>query len=81
MKFRNIFLMFFIFISISCKSITSVVKYDNENRAPNYNKIDIFSIAKSVPYSFKEIGLIIVDDQGWDKSENELLCVCMVFIM
>jgi hypothetical protein len=70
---RISFLLIFITIYISCAPVIRVNSFDGKRRAPNQNKIGVFSNPQAVPYLYKEIGLITVDDEGWGRSESELL--------
>ncbi len=72
MRIINYLFLFSLF-SFSCAPIIRVNSFDNENRPPKENEISVFSNAQAVPYNYKEIGLITVDDQGWGRSESELL--------
>jgi hypothetical protein len=72
MKLKQIITIICI-IYVSCAPVIQFNSFDKEARKPNIGTIDIYTTAESVPYIYKEIGLITVDDQGWEKSESELL--------
>lgn len=67
------YLFLFLLFAFSCAPIIRVTSYDNEKRASKETEISVFSSTQAVPYNYKEIGLITVDDQGWEISESELL--------
>ncbi|NLD98496.1 MAG: SHOCT domain-containing protein [Fibrobacter sp.] len=58
---------------VSCAPVIRVNSFDSESRPPNNEKLGIFSSPQVVPYVYQEIGLITVDDEGWGRSESELL--------
>lgn len=58
---------------VSCAPVIRVNNFDSQSRAPNYGKIGVYSNPQSVPFLYKEIGLVTVDDEGWGRSESELL--------
>ena len=62
----------FAFVMIACAPIVKYTPFDSEIRT-NSESVDIFMSRESVGREFKEIGLIIVDDEGWDRSETELI--------
>src|SRR4051812_29259903 len=63
-----------LFLLSACAPITRVSRYDSNSAGQRPSqKVDVFSSPTSVPYPFREIGLITIDDDGWGRSEAELL--------
>lgn len=60
-------------IVVSCAPVIRVNTFDSQSRSPNFGKIEVYSNPQAVPFLYKEIGLITVDDEGWERSESELL--------
>jgi len=71
----NYALLFPMFMLLLCAPTVSVNLIDNSKRNPNYDKeLGIYSNASAVPYKFKEIATIYVDDaMEMGYSENALL--------
>lgn len=64
-------------LAISCAPVTRINTFDNTPRPPTAGRINVFTNASAVPYTYKEIGLITVDDEGWGRSESELLDIAI----
>jgi len=62
---------------LGCAPVTRVNTFDNTPRSPTTERIRVFTSATAIPYDYKEIGLITVDDEGWEWSESELLNIAM----
>lgn len=72
LRIKVSFLLSLVFFA-ACAPIIRVNLYDNKIRTPKTDNIEVYSFAQAIPFNYKEIGLITVDDQGWEKSETELL--------
>lgn len=57
---------------IGCSAVVKYVPFDNEYHSPT-KSVSIFSTPESVKREYKEIGLITASDDGWDKSEADLI--------
>jgi len=53
--------------------VVRVNTFEGFQRPPTQGNIDVFTSTSNIPYLYKEIGLITVDDEGWGRSESELL--------
>lgn len=63
-----------LFLLMGCGAIVNVAPFDETERQPTQS-VDIFSDRSSVDRPYKEIGLITADDNGWDKSEADLIAI------
>ena len=61
-----------IFSFYGCGSIVKYTSFDETAYQPT-TKIEIFSNPGNIKIEYKEIGLITASDNGWDKSESELI--------
>jgi hypothetical protein len=57
-----------------CAMNTEVVRLSDasETRAATTD-VKLYSARESVPVKFRELAVITVDDNGWDRSDNELV--------
>lgn len=70
---KLIWLLFFIALTQVGCAIVRVTNFGPLPSLPKIGDIDVYTSHASIKKPYKEIALITVDDQGWDKSESELL--------
>lgn len=72
--------VYYFLLVLSLSSCTPIVRYnsfDSTQRISKTENLEIFTSVNSIPYNYKEIGLITVDDEGWGRSENELMNIAI----
>jgi|GEM_PF-3312320 len=74
----SIFLIFLSLFLLGCAPIVRVNKFEDNLRPANQGNIQIYTHTESIPYKYKEIALITVDDEGWERSEQELLDIAVI---
>lgn len=70
---KLIWLLFFITLTQVGCAVVRVTKFGPLPSSPKVGDIDVYTSHESIKKPYKEIALITVDDQGWDKSESGLL--------
>lgn len=70
---KLIWLLFFIALTQVGCAVVRVTKFGPLPNLPKVGNIDVYTSHASIKKPYKEIALITVDDQGWGRSESELL--------
>jgi len=70
---RLTWLLFFIVLTQVGCTVVRVTKFGPLPSSPKVDNIDVYTSHESVKKPYKEIALIMVDDQGWGRSESKLL--------
>ena len=71
--FMSFFLFGILFIQVGCAPKVQITKFSEFPSSPKTGDIDVYTSKDAIKKPYKEIALITVDDEGWDRSESELL--------
>ena len=72
---RKYFIIHLLLLFVSCAPVVNYASFDETHRVAKSDseRIDIYTTAKSIPYKFKEIGIISVKYQGTIRTDSEIL--------